>query len=40
MTAIRTIVVDDEKLARDRLAGFLAALDGVELVGQASRRWP
>ena len=35
MTAIRTIVVDDEKLARDRLAGFLAALDGVELVGQA-----
>jgi two-component system, LytTR family, response regulator len=35
VTAIRTIVVDDEKLARDRLAGFLAALDGVELVGQA-----
>ena len=35
MGAIRTVVVDDEKLARDRLAGFLAALDGVELVGQA-----
>ena len=35
MTAIRTIVVDDEKLARDRLAGFLTALEGVELVGQA-----
>ena len=35
MTAIRTLVVDDEKLARDRLVGFLARLDGVELVGQA-----
>jgi two-component system LytT family response regulator/two-component system response regulator LytT len=32
---IRTLVVDDEKLARDRLAGFLARVDGIELVGQA-----
>lgn len=35
MNAIRTLVVDDEKLARDRLIGFLAKLDGVEVVGQA-----
>ncbi len=35
MSALRTLVVDDEKLARDRLAGFLAAVDDVELVGQA-----
>jgi two-component system LytT family response regulator/two-component system response regulator LytT len=35
MAAIRTLVVDDEKLARDRLAGFLAGLDDVELIGQA-----
>jgi two-component system, LytTR family, response regulator LytT len=34
--AIRTLVVDDEKLARDRLNGFLASLGGVEVVGQAS----
>ena len=32
---IRTLVVDDEKLARDRLAGFLAGLGDVEIVGQA-----
>ena len=32
---IRTLVVDDEKLARDRLTGFLAGLTDVELVGQA-----
>jgi two-component system LytT family response regulator/two-component system response regulator LytT len=36
MASIRTLVVDDEKLARDRLSGFLDALDDVELVGQAS----
>jgi DNA-binding LytR/AlgR family response regulator len=35
MSAIRTLVVDDEKLARDRLSGFLRGLDGVELVGEA-----
>ena len=35
MTVIRTLVVDDEKLARDRLMGFLAKLQGVEVVGQA-----
>jgi len=34
--AIRTLVVDDEKLARDRLIGFLAKLAGVEIVGQAT----
>jgi DNA-binding LytR/AlgR family response regulator len=33
--AIRTLVVDDEKLARDRLVGFLEGLDDVQLVGQA-----
>jgi DNA-binding LytR/AlgR family response regulator len=32
---IRTLVVDDEALARDRLAGFLATLPDVRLVGQA-----
>jgi DNA-binding LytR/AlgR family response regulator len=32
---IRTLVVDDEKLARDRLIGFLKQEDTVELVGQA-----
>jgi DNA-binding LytR/AlgR family response regulator len=36
MAAVRTLVVDDEKLARDRLAGFLHAVDGVELIGQAA----
>jgi two-component system, LytTR family, response regulator len=37
MTAtLRTLVVDDEKLARDRLSGFLARLGGVELIGEAS----
>ncbi len=36
MAAIRVLVVDDEKLARDRLAGFLAGADDVTLVGQAS----
>jgi DNA-binding LytR/AlgR family response regulator len=35
MAGLRTLVVDDEKLARDRLSGFLAGLDRVELVGHA-----
>ncbi len=35
MTPIRTLVVDDEKLARDRLIGFLAKVDGVKVIGQA-----
>ena len=35
MAVIRTLVVDDEKLARDRLAGFLATVDGVDVIGQA-----
>jgi DNA-binding LytR/AlgR family response regulator len=33
---IRTLIVDDEKLARDRLAGFLRKFDDVDVVGQAS----
>lgn len=32
---IRTLVVDDEKLARDRLAGYLRKLDDVDVVGEA-----
>ncbi|HWP66592.1 MAG TPA: LytTR family DNA-binding domain-containing protein [Candidatus Limnocylindria bacterium] len=36
MAVIRTLVVDDEKLARDRLAGFLRGLPDVTLVGEAS----
>lgn len=32
---IRTLVVDDEKLARDRLVSFLRSIDDVEVVGQA-----
>jgi len=35
MGAIRTLVVDDEKLARDRLVGFLSGLHDVSLIGQA-----
>ncbi len=35
MAVIRTLVVDDEKLARDRLTGFLSGVAGVEVVGQA-----
>jgi two-component system, LytTR family, response regulator LytT len=34
-SVIRTLVVDDEKLARDRLIGFLSKLHNVEIVGQA-----
>ena len=33
--ALRTLVVDDEPLARDRLVGFLRALDGVDVIGEA-----
>ena len=33
--ALRTVVVDDEPLARDRLIGFLRALDGVDVIGEA-----
>ena len=33
--ALRTLVVDDEPLARDRLVGFLRALDGVAVIGEA-----
>jgi len=33
---IRTLVVDDEKLARERLRGFLTGLDDVDLVGEAT----
>lgn len=36
MPALRTLVVDDEKLARDRLTGFLSTLDGVDLIGEAA----
>src|SRR3989442_14145237 len=36
MPPVRTVVVDDEKLARDRLLGFLAGADGVSVVGQAA----
>ena len=32
---IRTLVVDDEKLARDRLIGFLKQEESIDLVGQA-----
>jgi two-component system LytT family response regulator/two-component system response regulator LytT len=32
---IRTLVVDDEKLARDRLMTFLRNLEDVEIIGQA-----
>jgi len=31
---IRTLIVDDEPLARDRLRGFLKAEAGVELIGE------
>jgi len=32
---IRTLVVDDEKLARDRLLSFLKCIDDIDVVGQA-----
>jgi two-component system LytT family response regulator len=34
MKSIRTLIVDDEPLARDRLRGFLKAEPGLELVGE------
>ncbi len=34
MTAIRTIIVDDEPLARDKLRGFLDHEEGLEVVGE------
>ena len=33
---IRTLIVDDEKLARDRLSGFLRKFDDIDIVGQAT----
>jgi two-component system LytT family response regulator/two-component system response regulator LytT len=35
MDALRTVVVDDEQLARDELCFLLGHIDGVEVVGQA-----
>lgn len=32
---MRTAVVDDEKLARDRLLSFLRSIDDIEVIGQA-----
>ena len=32
---IRTLVVDDEKLARERLLSFLCSYDDIEVIGQA-----
>ena len=33
---IRTLVVDDEKLARDRLLSFLRGCDDIDVIGQAA----
>jgi DNA-binding LytR/AlgR family response regulator len=33
---LRALVIDDEKLARDRLRGFLRAFDDIEVIGDAS----
>lgn len=33
---MRAVVVDDEKLARDRLIGFLRKIGGVEVIGEAA----
>ena len=35
MTAIRTVVVDDEPLARERVKDFLKKIQDVQLVGEA-----
>jgi len=32
---IRVLIVDDEKLARDRLVSFLRSIDDIEVIGQA-----
>jgi len=34
-TPLRTLIVDDEKLSRDRLRGFLSTVEHVDLVGEA-----
>jgi two-component system LytT family response regulator len=34
MKKIRTLIVDDEPLARERLANLLQPLDDIEIVGQ------
>jgi DNA-binding LytR/AlgR family response regulator len=34
--ALRTLLVDDERLARERLRAFLRGLEGVEIVGEAA----
>jgi len=36
MPAVRTVLVDDENLARDRLLGFLSGVEDVTVVGQAA----
>jgi two-component system LytT family response regulator len=36
MTRIRTLVVDDEPVARERIIGLLAAHEDIEVVGQSS----
>ncbi|MCX2431648.1 LytR/AlgR family response regulator transcription factor [Pedobacter sp. GR22-10] len=36
MNKIRTLIVDDEKPARDELSALLSAFDHIELVGQAA----
>lgn len=33
---MRAVVVDDEKLARDRLVGFLRKIGGVDVIGEAA----
>ncbi len=35
-SALRTLIVDDEKLARERLRGFLRAIDDVAIIGEAA----
>lgn len=36
MTALRTLLIDDEPLARARLRGLCADLEGIEIVGEAA----
>jgi two-component system LytT family response regulator len=36
MSAIRTVIIDDEPLARDKLRGFLARHSAFELAGEAA----
>ncbi|OWK72363.1 LytTR family DNA-binding domain-containing protein [Pedobacter sp. AJM] len=36
MNKIRTLIVDDEKPARDELSAMLSAFDHIELIGQAA----